>query len=55
MQIKELISKLQEFDENLEIGYYDFDRVEVVDIVSIEKVTDTTKFEKDFKSDLFFL
>ena len=55
MRIKELISKLKELDENLEIGYYDSERAEVTDIIYIEKVTETTKFEKDFTSDLFFL
>ena len=55
MRIKELISKLKELDENLEIGYYDSAREEVTDIISIEKVTETTDFEEDFKSDLFFL
>ncbi|MEN8079397.1 hypothetical protein ABFP60_20805 [Clostridioides difficile] len=55
MRIKELISKLKELDENLEIGYYDASREEVTDIISIEKVTKLTKFEEDFESDLFFL
>lgn len=55
MRIKELIKKLQELDGNLEIGYYDADRQEVTDIISIEKVTERTCFEEDFKSDLYFL
>lgn len=55
MKVKGLIKKLQELNEDMEIGYYDASRDEVLDILSIEKISKNTNFEKDFKSDLYLI